>query len=162
MAEIFQKRTLSGWSPADEPSEAEWRKQRVGCVYRATVVKPRNYKHHCLFMVLLNEVTFPNQEKFTSARQFRRAVAFAAGHCGEMMTLDGEIIRFPLPYDYDTIPDEDDFTKAFGAAMTVCSAILRVTCPDLEEEVSRYANEQYGIECPRIFRDAPHSQEHAA
>lgn len=162
MAEIFQKRTLSGWAPADEPSEALWRKQRVGAIYRATVVQPRNYKHHCLFMVLLNEVTFPNQERFTSARQFRRAVAFAAGHCEEMMTLEGEILRFPLPYDYDTIPDEDEFTKAFGAAMAVCAAILRMTCPDLEDEVSKYASENFHIDCPRIFRDGADAQERVA
>ena len=161
MTEIFQKRTLSGWVPDDPESYAIWQRQKVGKVYRAEVKEPRNYKAHCLFMVLLNEVTFPNQSTFVSARAFRRAVALAAGHTEEFMTLEGEVQRIPLPFDYEHLPDESDFTKVFGAAMTVCAAILGVTCPDLEQEVARYANEQYGgIECPRIFRGQ--SQERAA
>ena len=159
MAEIFQKRTLSGWIPADEPSQNEWRKQKLGEVYRAKVVKPRNYKHHCLFLCLL-EKTYENQEKFHNDQDFRRAVAYEAGHVAEFMTMEGEMLRYPLPYDYEHLPDEDDFTKAFGAAMTVCAAILRLTAPFLEEEIARYANEQYGIECPRIFRE--NSRERAA
>lgn len=153
MAAISQRRTLSGWIPADAPSEAEWRKQKLGEVYRGKFSKPRNYKSHCLFMCLL-EKTFENQERFANDRDFRRAVAYEAGHVTEFMTMNGEILRYPLPYDYDTIPDEDDFLKAFGAAMTVCAAIVRLTAPDLEEEIARYANEQYGIECPRIFRES--------
>jgi hypothetical protein len=151
MADVFLKRTLTGFAPADAPSEAQWRKYKVGEIYRAKVTKPRNYKHHCLFMCLL-EKTYENQERYTNARQFRRAVAREAGHVEELITLDGEVLRIPLSYSYDEIPDEDDFTHAFGAAMTVCASILRVTAPDLEEEISRYANENYGIECPRIFR----------
>lgn len=69
------------------------------------------------------------------------------------MTLDGEILKVPLPYDYDHCPDEHEFTEKFGAAMTICAAILHHTAPDLEQEVARYANEQHGIDCPRIFRE---------
>jgi hypothetical protein len=138
MAEIFQKRTLSGWIPADGPSEAEWRKQKLGEVYRAKVTKPRNYRAHCHFMALL-ELTFQNQEKYTNEREFRRAVALEAGHVQEIATLDGEVYRIPLSYNYDELPDEDDFTKEFGAAMTVCAKILRMAAPDLEAEVLKYA-----------------------
>jgi hypothetical protein len=153
MGEIFQKRTLSGWIPADAPSEAEWRKQKLGEVYRAKVAKPRNYKHHCLFMVLLNELTFPNQRRYENDQDFRRAVAYEAGHVREFVTLDGEVHRYPLPYDYEHLPDEADFTAQFGKAMAVCASILRHTCPDLEDEVARYASENYQVECPRIFRE---------
>lgn len=153
MAEIFQRRTLTGWVPADSESEAAWRRQKVGKVYRAKVAEPRNYKHHCLFMVLLNEVTFPNQERYANEKDFRRAVAYAAGHVEEFMSMDGEIVRSPLPYDYEHLPDEDDFTKEFGRAMSVCAAILRVAAPELEEHVSRYAGENYNVDCPPIFRE---------
>src|SRR5688572_7999026 len=84
----FIRKTLTGWVPADEHAQAMHRRQKLGQVSRADIAVPRNYKHHCLFMVLLNEVTFPNQEKYVSKQEFRRAVAFAAGHCEEMMTLD--------------------------------------------------------------------------
>jgi hypothetical protein len=128
-------------------------------VYRGKFSKPRNYKHHCLFLCLL-EQTFENQERYANDQDFRRAVAYAAGHVREFMTMDGEVLRYPLSYSYDELPDEDDVTKAFGAAMTVCAAILRMAAPELEEEVSRYANENYGIECPAIFREPV--REHAA
>ena len=138
MADIFQRRTLSGWIPADEPSQAEWRKQKLGEVYRAKVAKPRNYKHHCQFMALL-ELTFNNQEQYTNEKMFRRAVALEAGFVDTIITLDGEVHLMPKAYSYDELPDEDDFTKEFGAAMTVCARILRMAAPDLEHEVSKYA-----------------------
>ncbi len=138
MAEIFQKRTLSGWIPADEPSQAEWRKQKLGEVYRGKFAKPRNYKHHCQFIKLL-ELTFNNQEQYTSERMFRRAVALEAGFVDTIITLDGEVHLIPKSYSYDELPDEDDFTKEFGAAMTVCARILRMAAPELEHEVSKYA-----------------------
>lgn len=147
------RKTLTGWIPADEQGQAIHKRHKLGQVSRVDIAIPRNYKHHCLFMVLLNEVTFPNQERFVDAQAFRRAVALAAGHCEEMMTLDGEILKVPLPYDYEHCPDEGEFTAKFGAAMTICAAILRHTAPELEEEVARYANEQHGIDCPRIFRE---------
>lgn len=147
------RKTLTGWVPADEQAQAIHRRHKVGQVSRVDIAIPRDYKNHCLFMVLLNEVTFPNQERYVDKQQFRRAVALAAGHCEEMMTLDGEIIKVPLPYDYDHCPDEGEFTAKFGAAMTICAAILRHTAPELEEEVARHANEQHGIDCPRIFRE---------
>jgi len=141
MADIFLRKTLSGYIPADAASEAEWRKQKAGEVYRAKVTKPRNYKHHCLFMCLL-ELTFNNQEKWPNERQFRRAVALEAGHVQEIMTVDGVIYKVPLSYSYDELPDEDDFDKEFGAAMAVCAGILRMTAPDLEAEVLRYADQR--------------------
>lgn len=161
MADITVTRTLNGFEPADEPSKDAWRKFRLGESYRAKVTKPRNYKHHCLFLVLL-ETTFQNQEKYANDQDFRRAIAYAAGHVREFMTTEGEICRYPLSYSYDELPDEDDFTKAFGAAMTVCASILKVTCPALEEEISRYTDENYGIACPRIFREDFHAAERAA
>lgn len=158
MAEIFQRRTLSGWVPADAPSEAEWRKQKLNEVYRSKITKPRNYKSHCLFMCLLDK-TFENQHSYASDREFRRAVADAAGWVDEYRTIDGEVKRVAKSYSYDELPDEDDFTLEFGKAMAVCAAILQLTRPELEEEVSRYASDQFHIECPRIFREA---KEHAA
>lgn len=153
MADIFQRRTLTGWVPADAHSEAAWRKQKPGKVYRAKVAAPRNYAHHCLFMVLLNDLTFPNQEAYTNDQDFRRAVAYEAGHVREYRTIHGEIRRDALPYDYEHLPDEANFTEQFGKAMAVCASILRHTCPDLEDEVARYASENYQVDCPRIFRE---------
>lgn len=140
----FIRKTLNGWVPADEQAQAIHKRQKAGQVYRADIVQPRNYRHHCMFMALL-DLTFQNQEKYTNERMFRTAVALAAGHVEEAITLDGELHLVPLRYSYDDIPDEQEFTEKFGAAMTVCAKILHdMDLDELEAEVGRYADEHYG------------------
>lgn len=145
MSRGFVKKTLTGWAAADENAETIHKRQKLGQVYRADIVAPRNYKHHCMFMALM-DLTFQNQEKYTNFKMFRRAVALEAGHVDQIITLDGETHLVPLSYDYDTIPDEQDFTVEFGKAMAVCCKILGdIGADDLEAEVSRYASFHYGM-----------------
>jgi hypothetical protein len=140
----FVRKTLAGWLPADEQAQAMHKRQRLGQVYRADIVQPRNYRHHCLFMALL-DLTFQNQETYTDDWAFRTAVALEAGHVKEFVNLDGEICFAPMRYSYDDIPDEQDFTRQFGAAMRVCARILHnMDLEELEAEVGRYADEHYG------------------
>jgi hypothetical protein len=140
----FIRKTLTGWVPADDQAQAIHKREKVGQVYRADIVQPRNYRHHCMFMALL-DLTFQNQSKWTDDWAFRSAVALEAGHVRQFVTLDGEMHFVPLRYSYDDIPDEQDFTVAFGKAMSVCAGILKMQDLDeLEAEVSRYADEHYG------------------
>jgi hypothetical protein len=144
MARIYLKRTLTGFMAADEPSQDALRKYKVGEVYRADVVKPRSYQHHKLIMALLN-LTFENQERYTSFDVFRKAVAYAAGHVIEYPSLDGDVIREADSLSYDRL-DEIEFTQVSGAMMTVCAHILGdMDLKELEAEVSRYADEHYGM-----------------
>lgn len=143
MARLYLKKTLSGFVPADEPSMEAAKKFKLGEIYRADVVKPRSYRHHCLIMALLT-LTFENQERYDNFTIFRKAVAFAAGHVVEYPSIDGEIIREADSISYDRL-DEVDFTKVAGAMMTVCAHILGdMGIPELEAEVSRFADEHYG------------------
>ena len=142
MARMYFKKTLRGFEPADEPSLEVTKKYKLGEIYRADVVKPRSYKHHKLCFALLN-LTYSNQERYANFEDFRKAVAIAAGHTEELVTLHGEIIRLPASLSYDAL-DEVEFTKVFGAMMTVCCSILGLTSPELEAEVSKYADENYG------------------
>ncbi len=133
---------MTGFAPADEESRLLGRKFKRDQVYRAEVVKPRSYQHHKLCFALLN-LTFANQERYDSFENFRKAVAMAAGHCEEFHTLDGEVIKTPKSISFDTL-DEVEFTQVMAAMMTVCCGILGVTAPELEAEVSKYADENYG------------------
>lgn len=142
MARMYLKRTLSGFAPADEPSAELWKKYKTGEVYRGDVVKPRSYKHHKMCFALLN-LTYANQERYTNFETFRKAVAIEAGHTETLITIPGEKIDLPKSLSYDAL-DEIEFTQVFGAMMTVCAAILRMTVPELEPEVSRFADETYG------------------
>jgi hypothetical protein len=120
-----------------------WRKHKFGCIYRAEVVKPRSYAHHKLIMALLN-LTYENQEMYDDFTMFRKAVAVAAGHVDELITVDGEILKLPRSINYDTL-DEIEFTKVAGAMMTVCCRLLKgIGRDELEAEISRYADEHYG------------------
>jgi len=145
MAEGFVKKTLTGWAPADEKAQAMHKRHKLGQTYRADIVQPRNYRHHCLFMALM-DMTFQNQEKYTNFWAFRTAVALEAGHVHEFVSLNGEICFVPMRYSYDDIPDEQNFTVEFGKAMRVCQKILGdLGIDELEAEVSRYAFQHYGM-----------------
>lgn len=145
MAKLYLKRTLGGsFIAADESSLEIARRFRADTILRADIVKPRSYRHHCQFLALL-DLTFQNQDKYTDFKMFRRAVALAAGHVEQVITLDGECQLVPLSYSYDELPDEIEFTEKFAAAMTVCAHLMHdMGIPELEAEVSRYADERYG------------------
>ncbi len=143
MARLYLRKSLHGFVPADEPSMEVWKKYKWGETYRADVVKPRSYQHHKLAFALLN-LTYSNQERYSNFETFRKAVAIAAGHTEELTTVDGEIIYLPKSLNYDTL-DEIEFTKVFGAMMSVCAKILHnMGIDELEAEVSRYCDEHYG------------------
>ena len=142
MARLYLRKTLTGFAPADEETRALGKKYKLGDIYRADVVKPRSYQHHKLCMALLT-LTFQNQERYANFDEFRRAVAMAAGHCEELHTLDGEVLKLPKSLSYDAL-DEVEFTQVMAAMMTVCCGILGLTAPELEAEVSRYADDNYG------------------
>lgn len=145
VARLYVKKNLSGFVPADEPSLDLWRKYNLGEVYRADVVKPRSYKHHKLIMALLN-LTYANQDMYDNFEMFRKAVAVAAGHVEELITVDAEVIKLPKSINYDTL-DEIEFTKVAGAMVTVCCRLLKgIGADELEAEVSRFADENYGAE----------------
>lgn len=143
MAKLYLRRTLNGFAPADEASLDLARRYKVGEIYRAEVAKPRSYQHHKLCFALLT-VTFQNQERYANFEHFRKAVAIAAGHVEELITLDGEILLQPKSIAYDAL-DQVEFQRVFAAMMTVCCDVLRgIGADELEAEVSRYADEHYG------------------
>jgi hypothetical protein len=143
MARLYLKRTLAGLVAADEPSLLLLRKYKVGEVYRADLVRPRNYKHLCLIMALLN-LTYEHlperhARSYASFNQFRYAVAEASGHVESYVSLEGEIKSRPGSLSYDAIPDDVEFGKVASAMMTVCARILEVSEPELAIEVAKYA-----------------------
>lgn len=137
-------KTLAGWAPADADAQRMHKRHKLGEIYPAEIVMPRNYRHHCLFISLL-KLTFQNQEEYTNERMFRRAVALKAGHVEQFIALDGTAHFIPLSYSYDEIPDEAEFDGAFHAAMVVCAEILHnMALDELEAEVNRHADEHFG------------------
>lgn len=138
MAELFLKRTPTGFQAADEWSFETLKRFKIGDVYRANVRKSRNYEHHKLAFALLS-LTFKNQERYTNFDDFRKAVALAAGHSTELMTVDGEIIRLPGSLSFDAL-DEVEFGRVMQNMLTVCAHILH----DMDEGELAREVEAYG------------------
>ena len=136
--DIFLTRTLAGLVPSDEEAKQAVRRWKIGETLKCSVRKPRDYVNHKRYFALLN-LTFENQDKYTSFEHFRKAVQIAAGHVDELITLEGEITFLPKSIAYDAL-DEMEFSKVFGETMRVCAKILGDL--DLEElriKVERYA-----------------------
>jgi hypothetical protein len=149
MARLYLRKTLAGFEVADEESRELARKFKVGEVYRADIVKPRSYQSLKLFQALVS-LTYSNlperyHQLWPTPQKFRRMLADAVGHVDDFVTQDGERRPVPLSVSYDDIPDEATFNVIFGQMMAVCQHLLGIERLDeLEAEVSRYADENYG------------------
>jgi hypothetical protein len=149
MATIYLKKTLVGFIPSDEESLNVCRKYKQGEVYKADVVKPRSYRHHKLCLALLNKTYETLPEKYAHTYptfdMFRYAVAEESGHVEAYVNLHGEIKTHAKSISYDSIPDDVEFGKVMASMMTICAKILGVTEPELQQEVARYADENFGV-----------------
>jgi hypothetical protein len=139
---VWLKRTLSGFVPADDENSELVKKYKIGELYRADIVKPRSGPHHRLCFSLLS-LTFSNQDVYTDARKFRRALAWEVGHVDEVMLSTGEVVKFPRSLSYDDV-DQAEFQILFPKLMTVCAHLLHdMDMQELEAEVAKYADENY-------------------
>lgn len=144
MARLYLKKTLNGFDPADEPSKMLHRKFQLGSVYRADVVRPRNYRHLCLGMALL-QLTYENQERYSDFETFRKVIARAAGHIIEYDDLDGNRCQEAASLSYDAIPDDLEFGNVLTSMLHVCSHLLGdMGIHELQQEVLRYVDAHYG------------------
>lgn len=144
MADIYLRRTLTGFVPADAESEETTRNYKVGAVYRASVVKPRSYQSLKLFQALVS-LTYSNlperyHQLWPTPQKFRRMLADAVGHVEEFITQDGERKSIPLSVSYDDIPDDVTFRRIYRLMLDVCAHLLNVNnLHELEQEVEQYA-----------------------
>lgn len=147
MARLYLKKTLTGFVPADEPSQDLWKKYKLNEVYRGDIVKPRSYQNHKLCMALLTLTWLNLPEKYAviwpTFDKCRKAIAADAGHCETIISTTGETYTIPGSLSYDAL-DQVDFQRVFGAMMTICCKILGMVSSELEAEVSRYADQHYG------------------
>jgi hypothetical protein len=138
MAKLSLKRTLGGWSEADEPSKEIARKFVVGETYRAAIVKPRSHKTLARYWVLITMI-LDNTDQFKSKEQLHAYLKIRAGHCTPIVAQSsGEVFLVPDSIDYDTL-SEDEFAEVWSRVVdVVCQDILpAVTMPELEYEIQK-------------------------
>jgi hypothetical protein len=136
--DMYLTRTIGGLAGADEQAKEALRRWKIGETLKCKVSKPRSYKNHKRFFALL-QITFENQERYTSFEHFRKAVQIAAGHVDEIISIEGEVLFIPKSIAYDAL-DEMEFSKVFTETMIVCAKLLGdLDLHDLELEVLRAA-----------------------
>lgn len=85
MAEIYLRRTLSGFVAADEASQDAMRTYRLNETYRANVVKPRNLTNHRRYWALVNLV-YQNSEGYKSTDHLHQHLKILAGCCSPVVS----------------------------------------------------------------------------
>lgn len=144
MADIYLRKTLTGFVPADESGREVHLRYKLNEVYRADIVKPRSYQSHKLAMALL-DLTYSNlPEKYHRAwptpRAFRRMLADAVGHVDTFRTQEGETKTVALSLSYHDIPDEVTFRRIYKQMLDVCAHLLEINdLRELQAEVEQYA-----------------------
>jgi hypothetical protein len=144
VADVYLRKTLTGFAPADEAGREVHAQYKLGETYRASIVKPRSYQEHKLAMALI-ELTYSNLPEnylrlWPTSRAFRRMLADAVDHVETFHTRDGEQQRLALSLSYDDIPDAVTFRKIYRLMLDVCAHLLGISnLKDLEDEVAQYA-----------------------
>lgn len=143
MAEIYLRKTLTGWEPNDDEARRYHKVLKVGQVARATLKIPRYGPHHRLVFALLS-LTYKNlPEKYEglwrSFDHFRKAIALEAGHVEVIHRRDGEIVEVPGSLSFDSL-GQPEFERVSAAMLRVCALILDMSEPELAQEVWKHAD----------------------
>lgn len=120
MADLFLKRTLSGFQAADESTADAIRGYKLGETYRASVVKPRNLKNHRRWWALCNLI-YQNSDQYKSAEMVHEHLKILAGHCTPIVSKGtGEVYLIANSISFGSL-DEAQFQDVFGRAVLAVS-----------------------------------------
>ncbi len=97
-------------------------------VIKVTISRPRNYKFHCKFFVMLG-IILANQEAYTSQEDLLDTCKLRIGHVRIVQTLQGEE-RFPKSISWAKM-DETEFSQFYGRAV---DWMLREVIPGLKRK----------------------------
>ena len=138
MSELFLKRTLHGFTAADESSLDAMRKFKMGETYRANVVKPRNLKAHRKYWALVNLV-YQNAEGYASAELVHAHLKLLAGRCSPVVSkATGETFLVPESISFSAM-DEAEFQEFWARCIkAVCEHII----PGIEVDAVQYEIEK--------------------
>jgi hypothetical protein len=138
VAKLSLKRTLNGWTEADDASKQTAKRFNVGEIYRAAIVKPRSHKSLARYWLLV-EMILDNTDLFKSKEQLHLYLKLRAGHCTPITAKSsGEVFWIPDSIDYDTL-SEDEFAEIWKrVTQVVCEDIIPgLQLPELELEIQK-------------------------
>lgn len=138
MAQLYLKRTLNGFSPADDMSVETAKKFKVGDQYRAEIVKPRSRKTLGRYWVLC-QLILDNTELFKSKEQVSDYLKIRTGHSTSIVSKStGEIFHVANSIDFDSL-DETQFADLWQRVcdVVVADVLPGITQSEIEYEIAR-------------------------
>ena len=132
--QLHLKKTLAGFSLADEMSVENAKRFKVGEVYRAEVVKPRSRKTLGRWWVLC-QMILDNTELFRSKEQASDYLKIRAGHSTSIVSKStGEIFHVANSIDFDSL-DEAQFQDLW---QRVCDVVVQDILPGITQNEIEY------------------------
>jgi len=138
VAEVFLRRTLSGFSPADEASAELCRSFKINETYRADIVRPRNGPWHRRYWKLVS-VVYENCEQFASAELLHGYLKLRCGVSTPVASLaTGEVFMVPGSIAFHRMTQEQFeafWTKVVEVVTT--EIIPGLNAKDLSQEIEK-------------------------
>ncbi len=134
MAKMLLRKTLGGFTPADDMSVEKAKRFKVGETYRAEVVRPRSQKTLGRYWVLC-EMIRDNTELFRSKEQVSDYLKIRTGHSTSIVAQKtGEIFHVANSIDFDSL-DEPEFQELWSR---VCDVVTEDILPGITRREVEY------------------------
>jgi len=118
MTRVLARRTVSGFVPADDQAQAEFRRVPVGKIAYLEIVAARNPKQHRLLFALLTVMVEAGE--FPSAEAALTALKIATGHV-ETIKINGTETHLVVKSISFANMRQGDFVPWFDSALKVVS-----------------------------------------
>lgn len=136
--QLHLKKTLAGFSLADEMSVENAKRFKVGEIYKAEVVKPRSRKTLGRWWVLC-QMILDNTEDFRSKEQISDYLKIRAGHSTSIVSKStGEIFHVANSISFDEM-EEAQFQDLWQRVcdVVVADILPGITHREIEYEIQR-------------------------
>jgi hypothetical protein len=138
VADVYLKRTLGGFTPADQESADSMKGYKVGDTYRAKIVKERLHKNNARWWKLC-EIIRDNTEGYASKEQVSDHIKILCGHTTTVHSkLTGEMYHLPNSISFSAL-DEIEFQEVWKRAV---HAVDEHILPGVGEDQIRYEVEK--------------------
>jgi len=119
MSDVYMMKGADGaFHMTDQQSKEHGESLKVGETYKFVCTKPRNYKFHKKYFLLLI-MAYNNQEKYDTFEHFRDAVTMQAGWYETIISVrTGEPMYIPKSISFAKM-DEIQFTKLYSNTLNV-------------------------------------------
>lgn len=138
MAEIYLKRTLTGFVADDEAAASSMRRIPVGTTVRCEIVKPRSVAQLRMYWAMCSLVAM-NHAELQTREQVDQALRLLTGHV-DLVKVGDKVLQLPRRIAFSTL-SQDEWTEYLSRAKdAVCEHLLPgVDGDEIQNEILRLA-----------------------